>query len=827
MVSPRARSLRCGLLMRLAAALALGATGGARLCLAAPLRVFEGEYVITTPVSPDSLGARSSSDTVAFSGGIVEFKERLEHNTHLVSAKPWSGSLSLRSSNSRKLVDLDSKDPTCSHLIRDGIAQACSPNYELRVATVAPNDPSFSQLWGLSTATGIDAPRAWNLSQGSRDVVVAVIDTGIDYTHPDLAQNLWMNPQEIPGNGIDDDANGYVDDVYGVNTISGAPSPGDPMDDNSHGTHVAGTIGAEGNNSIGVVGINQQVRLMALKFLDAGGSGSTSDAIKAIDYLVAMKNRGDVNVRVVNNSWGGGGFSAPLKAAIERANAAGIIFVAAAGNSNSDLDASPSYPASYEVSNVVSVAAITMGQQRASYSNYGATSVHIAAPGSGILSTTPGNTYSTFSGTSMATPHVTGALGLLLGYQPSLTNAQVIQRLLESGREIPGLVDRVTGLRLVSSKRTLDVARMLYNETAPLAGPDAGTETCQYAVQTRDLFAGGALDTDADAAPLVNTSDEGGFYPLELPFAFQFFSETITRVYLSPNGVIYKRSPSGADYNTRDRAPSNSIAVLHTDLIPRTGAQGVRVASSKDKVTIVWSSEVYSYPGMGVVTSRATLRPNGEVSASVGFVETGGVGSLRRLVLGDPFSSPVMAPGAVMGIAGPTSANAFTVDLASTIASLGIGSSSPVLLGATYSPLCVPRYPDQDVGVPSDGGGGVGGGSPDESATVSAVRLRRLRRGATQRLPTKFSGSLEGSGSDVFRITVAIDRKQCEGLAAVSLIQGRAQFAVEVPWGVSRLSVSTAGHRATAFLPSALSTGSRLSVRGHARACRSVLRSLR
>ena len=818
-------------LKRLVVVVMLVATSGSRLCSASSFRVLQGEYLITRPASPDTMGSQSLPDMMAFSEGVLALKENLGHGTYLVSAKPWSGSLSLLSSGPRKLVEADAKDTTCAQLIRDGIARECSPNYELRVLTTAPNDPSYSQLWGLSASTGIDAPRAWTLFEGTRDVVVAVIDTGIDYTHPDLANNMWVNPQETPGNGIDDDANGYVDDVYGANTITSAVNPGNPMDDNSHGSHVAGTIGAEGNNSIGVVGINQQVRLMALKFLDASGSGNTGDAIKAIDYLVAMKNRGDVNVRVVNNSWGGGGFSGPLKAAIERANAAGILFVAAAGNSNADNDSTPSYPASYEVSNIVSVAALTIAQQRASYSNYGATSVHLAAPGSEILSTTPGNTYSSFSGTSMAAPHVTGALALLLGYQSSLTNAQVVQRLLESGREIAGLVDPSTGVRLVSSKRTLDVARMLYNETAPVSAPDGGTETCAYAVQTGNLLSGGVLDTDGDSAPLVNTSDEGGFYPVELPFAFPFFSETITRVYLSPNGVIYKKSPSGADYTIRDRAPSNSIAALHVDLIPRTGSQGVRVAASKEKVTVVWSSEVYSYPGMGVVTTRATLRPSGEVSVSVEFAETGAVASLRRLVLGDPLSSPVMAPGAVMGIAGPTLVNAFTVDLNSTLTSIGIGSSSPVILGVTYSPLCVPSNPGQDVGGPSDGdgdgGGGIGGGAPDERAAVSSVRLRRLRRGAAERSSTKFSGTLEGNGSDVFPLTVAVDRKLCQGRSLVSLLNGRVQFGVEVPSGVSRLSVSTAGHRASIFLPSALSMGSRFSARGHAKVCRSVLRSIR
>ena len=200
-------------LARVVAVVSLVATSGARLCLASPLRMIEGEYVITRPSSSDTMGSQSLPDMMAFSDGVVELKESLGHDTHLVSAKPWSGSLSLLSSGPRKRVEADAKDTTCAQLIRDGIARECSPNYELRVLTTAPNDPSYSQLWGLSASTGIDAPRAWTLSEGTRDVVVAVIDTGIDYTHPDLVNNMWVNPQETPGNGIDDDANGYVDDV--------------------------------------------------------------------------------------------------------------------------------------------------------------------------------------------------------------------------------------------------------------------------------------------------------------------------------------------------------------------------------------------------------------------------------------------------------------------------------------------------------------------------------------------------------------------------------------------------------------------------------------
>ena len=293
-------------------------------------------------------------------------------------------------------------------------------------APLVPNDPRFSELWGLHNTgqTGgtvdadIDAPEAWDLSTGSSGVVVAVIDTGVDYNHQDLSANMWTNLGEIPGNGIDDDGNGYVDDVYGIDAYNG---DSDPFDDHGHGTHCSGTIGAVGNNGVGVVGINWMVRIMALKFLSAGGYGYTSGAITCLNYAVWMKTYRAVNVRVTSNSWGGGGFSQSLLDAINAAAAADILFVAAAGNANNNNDVNPSYPASYDATNIISVAATDHNDQRASWSNYGPSTVHVAAPGVSILSTTPGNTYSSWSGTSMATPHVSGLAALILSRRPTFT----------------------------------------------------------------------------------------------------------------------------------------------------------------------------------------------------------------------------------------------------------------------------------------------------------------------------------------------------------------------------------------------------------------------
>ncbi len=295
-----------------------------------------------------------------------------------------------------------------------------SENY----SSMAPTDPLYGKLWGLkntgsnepdrnggnSTTPGVsgadvEAEKAWSITRGSKKVVVAVIDTGIDYNHPDLKNNIWTNEKEIPGNNIDDDSNGYVDDIHGWNAHG---KNGNPMDGNSHGTHCAGTIGAEHNNGIGVAGVMSDVTLMAVKFLSDEGSGSLADAVEAIDYATKM------NVDVMSNSWGGGGFSQALENSIKAAKEKGIVFVAAAGNDNSNNDSRPSYPATYQVDNVISVASHTAQDVLSSFSNFGKRSVHVAAPGSNILSSTPNGEYKVYSGTSMATPHVSGVVGLFI-----------------------------------------------------------------------------------------------------------------------------------------------------------------------------------------------------------------------------------------------------------------------------------------------------------------------------------------------------------------------------------------------------------------------------
>ena len=302
------------------------------------------------------------------------------------------------------------------------------PDFEVQVTSI-PNDIRFESQWGLQTGNSnsvipqgdIDAEDAWNYGTSS-SVVVAVIDSGIDYRHVDLASNIWVNSDEVPDNGLDDDRNGYVDDLHGWNFVS---ENNDPMDDHGHGTHVAGTIGAVGNNGVGVTGVVWNVKMMALKFLDASGSGALSDAISAIDY--ARQN----GAKIINASWGGGGFQAAVQSAISRFQSAGGIFVAAAGNESSDNARSASFPANYNLSHVLSVAASTSANTLSSFSNYG-TNVDIAAPGSSILSTLPNNRYGYMSGTSMAAPHVAGALALLWGQKPTATASELIDVVMKS-----------------------------------------------------------------------------------------------------------------------------------------------------------------------------------------------------------------------------------------------------------------------------------------------------------------------------------------------------------------------------------------------------------
>ncbi len=480
------------------------------------------------------------------------------------------------------------------YLLENKLAEeyVCEPDYKIE-ASLNSNDPRAGELWGMQK---INARGAWDMSTGGSNVVVAVLDSGVDYNHPDLTNNMWRNPGETAGNNVDDDGNGYVDDIYGIDT---ANDDTNPLDDNGHGTHVSGTIGATGNNAQGVVGVNWSVKIMALKFLTSGGSGNLSAAIKAIDYMVDMKQRG-VNIKVSNNSWGGEGYSQALFDAVSRARDAGIVFAVAAGNKAYNNDVTPAYPASYDLDNVVSVAATDRDDNLASFSNYGSTSVHIAAPGVSILSTLPNGDYGTLSGTSMATPHVAGALALLLAHDSGLTYRQAIDRLYYTGTDLASLSG------VIMTGRSLNAQRLLANNGSAIPAPPQ--ESCSYSVETGTYTPDEAVLNQQ----IVIQNDELNFK--EVPFNFNYFGRSFSSIFLSPNGLFYAVAPSGMDYQDIRRAFTGGV---HMDMNYVSPNQGVRYRVDGDKLHIAWRGAHYANTSAGDFTTRMTIYADGTIGMAL------------------------------------------------------------------------------------------------------------------------------------------------------------------------------------------------------------------
>jgi subtilisin family serine protease len=516
---------------------------------------------------------------------------------------------------------------------QSGLFEYVEPDYVLTVHDhMTPDDPSYTDgsLWGLHNVgqnggtadADIDAPEAWHVRTSAEPVIVAVIDTGIRYTHEDLAANMWINPGEIPGNGVDDDNNGFVDDVYGVNAIVMA---GDPMDDHGHGTHVAGTIGAAGDNARGVVGIAWRVQLMACKFLASNGSGLTSDAITCVDYAVAM------GARVMNNSWGGGAHSQALEDAIVAARDAGIVFVASAGNDGADLDAYVKYPAEYDVDNVLAVAATDRNDRLASFSNFGVQSVELGAPGVFILSSHGGGdtNYAYFSGTSMAAPHVSGAAALMLAQFPSMTYREVIDRLVAGTDPVDALSGRTISGGRLNLHRSLSQDPLPFFAATPLSGevplavsfsnlsvgavtslswdfgdgsPPQSGQTASHTYNSAGAYTaqltangpGGSFSRsrkvtgftsenyrmepgtfawiDPGGMTNLNLGDDTVSQALPMPFLFSFYNQAYSNVYVSANGLLgfapvalntYVNGPLPTTY-----APNNAIYPYWDDFNP-------------------------------------------------------------------------------------------------------------------------------------------------------------------------------------------------------------------------------------------------------------------
>lgn len=444
--------------------------------------------------------------------------------------------------------------------LENDLVEYAEPDYLYHAAL--QNDPRFPEQWALENngQTGgtidadINAVSMWNIEDGDPTVVIGITDSGIDFNHRDLIANLWSNVLEIPGNGIDDDLNGFIDDKFGINAIL---NNGSPLDDNAHGTHVSGTIGADGNNALGVVGIAQNVMIASCKFLGSTGMGYTSDAIQCLQYFANLKTRpvNPVNIVATNNSWVGPSYSLALRDAILSHQNLGILFVAAAGNDSADSDQTPHYPASYDLSNIISVAATDHNDGLASFSNYGRRTVHVAAPGVRILSTVPNQSYALFSGTSMATPHVTGLVAITKSNFPSFDYRQIKNVVLASGTFKASLQNKtITGRRIRGADTNgtgalTCVNQQLSSRLRPIENSVAitlGGKIFLSALRLNCSSPGGTLVLYKDASESVALQDNG------------------TNGDLVANDGIYSLlwSPSSAKTYTLNYGTNDTVAVI-------------------------------------------------------------------------------------------------------------------------------------------------------------------------------------------------------------------------------------------------------------------------
>lgn len=537
---------------------------------------------------------------------------------------------------------------------QSGAVEFAEPDYKLR-ALATPDDPEFRRgsQWSLENTgqlggiigSDISAVQGWETLTSASNIVVAVIDSGIRYSHQDLAPNIWSNTNEVPNNSIDDDRNGFVDDIHGIDAMLNS---GDPMDDYGHGTHVAGIIGARGNNGIGIAGVAWQVRLMACRFLGKLGDGDTSDAIQCIDYARRM------GAHIINASWGGPDYSASLYTAINNARASGIIFVTAAGNDSSDTDRDPLYPGSFDLNNIVVVGGT--GRDDAmdtGYSNFGVNSVDVFAPGTGIYSTwsTWDGAYTSSSGTSMAAPHVAGMLALMKARFPGYATSQLIDRLLNTVDLVPGLAGKCRTGGRVNLARALGPTPAAGFSASKISGEPpltvAFTDLSFGDISTYRWNFGDASEADTNASPTHTFEYAGTFHvrldiegtngstnsysqtikvapnyqstneafawidPAEmtaleladngvsaaqpLPFPFKLYGKVYESIYVCANGVLSFESESlNTTSNTRlpnGPAPNTLICPYWDNLNPAAGGTihaGVTGEEPRRKYVVSW-----------------------------------------------------------------------------------------------------------------------------------------------------------------------------------------------------------------------------------------------
>lgn len=511
---------------------------------------------------PNQILVKLKTDITPFPGNLPIAEDLQLAKDILPESGTKAESLSGELQSGLYLIELDGNTT-----VQEAIAQAqknprvlyAEPNFLIEPQETLPNDVRFAEMWSLYNTSkegaDIGATRAWDLTTGSSNTVVAITDTGVDINHPDLAANIWTNPNEIAGNGIDDDNNGLVDDVNGWNFFDDIKTVYDNFTGDRHGTFVSGIIGAVGNNGIGVTGVAWNVKLMPLKFI-SNGSGNIAGAVRAINYAIAQKKKG-VNLRVINASWGPSAsecttsFSQSLKDVFMAAGDANILIVCSAGNGicgssrsiGDDLDIAPEYPAAWagELTNVISVAATDRTDNVLSFSNFGHANVSVGAPGDGFLvSTYPEGIYATFApgGTSFAAPHVTGIAALLASREPALTPAQMKQRIISTAEPILPLASKVAGSGRANAYNALA------NRTAAL--PPLGINAIQLSKKFVDIdglgFVQGAMAVEVDGqAVAYNTKYDGGY---------TLANGSFTRVFLKmPKPDLRALFPSGVAKN--------------------------------------------------------------------------------------------------------------------------------------------------------------------------------------------------------------------------------------------------------------------------------------